>query len=160
MWMGSIVIFGIAAALRCKIPDLLLVYLMAMYSLSVAVADQFLALPMIATAVYWRLWPSWAYVTAGVIALCLSQDEFFRSDRPAFADFTIGGHHILMADLGYRCALVGSQVCMLGLLVVVWRNRSAIEERLSAWGSRREPLFYSPPVACLLSSRLPYRGAR
>ena len=103
---------------------------MAMYSLSVAVADQFLALPMIATAVYWRLWPSWAYVTAGVVAALLVQDEFFRSDRPAFADFTIGGHRILMADFRIPLAhlLAVKSVCS-DLLVVVWRNRSAIGGR-------------------------------
>jgi hypothetical protein len=133
IWMGSIVLLGVAAALRSKLCDLLLVYLMAMYSLSVAVADQYLAIPMIAAAVYWRSWPSWAYVTSGVIALTFSPVELFRQDRPGFAEITIAGHPFLMIDIAYRCALIGSQVCMLGLLVMVWRNRSTLDERLSTW---------------------------
>jgi hypothetical protein len=128
LWMGFLVILGIIAARRSQISELFLVYLMILYSLSMAIADQYLAIPMIAAAVYCRLSPSWAFMVSGVIALCLSPVELFSPD---FGEVTLGGHRIRMADLGYGCALVGSQVCMLGLLVVVWRNRMVIEERWS-----------------------------
>jgi hypothetical protein len=148
LWAGSVVLMGIAVALKSKLSDLLPVYLMALFGLNIAVGDQYLAIPMIAAAIYWRSWPSWGYVAAGSIGVCLSPVEFFRQDHPDFPGITLAGHHIMWANTAHWALLVACQVSMLGLLIMVWQNRSAVEECLSI-GARSVRAALLCAVGCL-----------
>ena len=105
---------------------------MAIFALSVAIADQYLAIPIIAAAIYWRSWPTWAFLVSGTIAVCSSPYQFFRQDRPELGQINLGNYSILYwSDVVYRGAIVGSQLCMLALLILAWRNRDAVQAHLS-----------------------------
>lgn len=55
--------------------DLLFLYPVAVVTLTPLMADQYLVIPIISFAAYWKDWPMWAYVVTATIALLASTDD-------------------------------------------------------------------------------------
>jgi hypothetical protein len=71
LWMVLLLVSGIVAARRGS-HELFLRYIVVLYAFSPAFADQYMSIPMIACAVLYPLWPSWAFVASGTGLLLVS----------------------------------------------------------------------------------------
>ena len=87
--------------------DLFPMYLLAMFAFSPALVDQYLALPLLAVAILYTSWPSWALTGVAIVALF---------DSP----FDIFGFHFLP----YYTAMVSTQICAAALFLVQLRRAS------------------------------------
>jgi hypothetical protein len=129
LWMGLMLAAGIVLATKDK-RELFLFYLMALYASSPSVASQYMAIPMVAGAVYCGLWESWAFIGAGTGALLLSRANIVCPLVCHMALTTIGkGNSQHVAPLvNWLDAYPGhmlsdsSQLCMAALLVNRWRD--------------------------------------
>ena len=81
-------------------------YLLAMFALSPALMDQYLAVPMLACAIFWRNWAAWAFAGAATAALLCSPCNVLRSYE-AVAYFTL---------------MPTTQICAATLFLTRWRK--------------------------------------
>lgn len=105
-WIMLLIVAGIVVAR--KQVDLFPMYLLAMFAFSPALRDQYLAIAVLAGALFQTSWASWALVGTATAALFGSPAEVFHFP------FTIA----------YYIAMVSTQVCAAVLLVNHWRYAS------------------------------------
>lgn len=91
-WIVIVMVAGTIAAQR-KV-DLFPMYLLAMFTFSPALRDQYLAIPLLASAILYTSWPSWALTTAAIVALLSSTYGIF-----------------LIPSRFYYTTLVSTQIC-------------------------------------------------
>jgi hypothetical protein len=75
IWMALLTVAGIMAA-RCK-SDLFGMYLLAMVACSPALNDYYLALPVLACAIFFPRWPIWSFLGAAMVVLFSSPGGIF-----------------------------------------------------------------------------------
>lgn len=109
-WMAALM--GVGIALRRGSVDLFPIYLLTMFGLSPGLADQHLAIPMLACAILYRSWPAWGLVGAGTVALVISP-------------YNIVGAQM---NLVYILFLPATQLCALYLLNMQARPSIATEQ--------------------------------
>lgn len=137
LWMGLMLATGIVLATRDR-RELFLLYLMALYAFSPSVAAQYIAIPMIAAAVYYGFWESWAFIGAGTGALLLARINIVA---PFFCSLVLtmigrgdaqhlGSAVASLDSIGSRMFLDASQLCVAAMLVHRWRDGKAPDEIL------------------------------
>jgi hypothetical protein len=139
MWIGLMVLIGIAIARRC-VHELFLYYLLALYAFAPSIYVQYMLVAMIACAVFYRAWPSWAFLMCATGALlvdafiALAVDGHFVI-RP-IQDFTLWGHSydwkIVVGLIWVNPMIFASQLCVIALLVLLWRAEGKFEKLLPA----------------------------
>ncbi|MGH9336424.1 MAG: hypothetical protein ACRD21_22030, partial [Vicinamibacteria bacterium] len=72
VWLLGVLLTGFLVR-RKSYSEQVLVYVVAIVALSSAMADQYLAIPLAACAVYWRYFTSWWYVAVSALYLASSQ---------------------------------------------------------------------------------------
>ena len=115
VWLGCLMIIGWITSKR-RPADLIYLYLLAFVGLSPAMADQYLAIPVVACAIAYRWWPSWAYFAVAFIHLCYSGANL---GPPLTAIFP--------GIFGYEVTLYWqAQVCLVALVAALlyWPDRA------------------------------------
>ncbi len=109
IWMGVLMISGIVAA-RAK-SDLFGMYLLAMVAASPALNDYYLALPVLACAIFYPRWPIWSFLAAAMVVLFSSP----------------GGIFVLPFSRIYYLSMLSCQVAAGTLFFVQMRRRLPVE---------------------------------
>jgi hypothetical protein len=104
LWIVTLVAIGLA--LRRRDEELFPMYLLAMFALSPALMDQYLAVPMLACAIFWRNWAAWAFAGAATAALLGSPCNVLRS-------YEVVAYFTLMPT---------TQICAATLFLTRWRK--------------------------------------
>ena len=118
-WMAVVIVAGIIVA-RGK-DDFFPMYLLAMFAFSPALRDQYLALPLLASAILYTSWPSWALAGTTMVALFSSPADIFRYPF----------------NIVYYSAMVSTQICAAALLLVQLRRASP--SRTAPWPTPEAP---------------------
>jgi hypothetical protein len=122
VWAALMVVIGLIIARRSA-QDLLLMYLALLYALTPTIFDQYMAIALVPCAVFYRCWASWAFLASGTAALLTSSTNVLSFLHCATPAFTFGGRAISVGDLlraaGHAPMILGSQVCVLVLLVLL-----------------------------------------
>lgn len=105
-WMAVVIAAGMIVG-RGK-GDLFPMYLLAMFAFSPALMDQYLAIPLLASAIFYTSWPSWALTGTAILALSSSPADIFRCPF----------------NIVYYIAMVSAQICAAALLLVQLRRVS------------------------------------
>jgi hypothetical protein len=130
LWIASMAAAGAILARRGR-SELYLLYLLLLYASSPAVASQYVAIPVLAAAVYYSTAESWAFFAAGTVAdfvtatgvggLLLRMALFYWTVPP----FTIAGQEYLPMDVLehkiYPFFIFSSQFCAGVLVFRLWR---------------------------------------
>ncbi len=115
IWMGVLMIAGIVAA-RGK-SDLFAMYLLAMMAVSPAMNDYYLALSVLACAIFYPRWPIWSFLASAMVALFSSA----------------GGIFVPPFNLIYYLSILSCQVATGALFLVQLRQpRAAEADRIPA----------------------------
>jgi hypothetical protein len=107
-WLAVLILAGIVATR--KDDEFFPLYLLAMFAFSPALMHQYLAIPLLACAILYTSWPSWALVGTAIVALFSSPAEIFRFPF-TIADYT---------------ATVSTQICAAALLLVQLQRTSPL----------------------------------
>jgi hypothetical protein len=118
VWFAAMMLTGFAVRDR-SYSEQLLVYLVAVVVFSSAMADQYLAIPMAACAVFYRRWPVWWYVAASAVYLGSSASNIGM--LPSMAS-----HAELVRDLGLER---WHPVAALLVLLLLYRKPALAELR-------------------------------
>lgn len=94
--------------------ELFYCYLLAIVVLAVSMADQYLAVPLIACAVYWRRWPAWVYLLPATLLLWFAAADAGALPQPA------PRWHPYTSHLSYVHAQVWAAIL---LMIVLLRRR-------------------------------------
>jgi hypothetical protein len=97
-WIVVVMVAGTIVARR-KV-DLFVMYLLAMFTFSPALRDQYLAIALLAGAILYTSWPCWALTAAATLALLSSPDDIF-----------------LLPLRYYFITLVSTQICAAGFFL-------------------------------------------
>jgi hypothetical protein len=128
LWMALMLAAGVFLA-RMGRRELYLFYLLLVFASSPALAIQYSAIPMVAAAVFYSAWESWAFIAAGSLANLTTKGNvglfFFQAVFPS--QIMIHGrpyHHLsdLFQNSAYMFFLVSSQFCAGALLLKQWRR--------------------------------------
>jgi hypothetical protein len=103
-WMAVVIAAGIVVAR--KKDDFFPLYLLAMFAFSPALRDQNLAIPLLAGAILYTRWPTWALVGTAIVAVCSSPAGAFR----------------FPFNLVFYTAMVSTQICTAALLLAEVRG--------------------------------------
>lgn len=123
VWIGVLAIAGILAA-RGK-SDLFAMYLLAMVAASPALNDYYLALPILASAIFYPRWPIWSFLGSAMVVLFSSP----------------GGVFVLPFSHLYYLSMMSCQVAAGALFVVQMRRMQPAEsDSLYAAASARKAL--------------------
>jgi hypothetical protein len=133
-WMASLVLIGLVIVHRQG--ELFPLYLLPMFALSPALADQYLAIPMVACAIFYNCWPSWALVITGTLALLTSINGVLR----------------VPINAGYYSFLLTAQISALVLLAVHERvpNKSSQNYAIVINGALRAAALVIASAAVVL----------
>jgi hypothetical protein len=104
IWMGWIVA-------RRRHDELFWCYLLSIVVLTYSMADQYLAIPLVACAVYWRCWPAWVYVIPATLLVYFASAQAGALPQP-------GRWEPYLSNLSYQHA----QIWLGVLLVLVLRR--------------------------------------
>jgi hypothetical protein len=105
--------------------ELFFAYLVAMVGLSPAMADQYLAIPLVACALAYRYWPVWLYSAVATVYLLCSRDNLALFHLPFIL-------------------FLPAQLCLLLLLLMWSRVSTGQEEALYARDGEVQPESASP----------------
>jgi hypothetical protein len=134
LWTGLMVAAGVPLASSGK-RELYLYYLMLLCASSPTYVVHYIAIPMLAAAVFFSSWESWAFVAAGTLAILTCEDSGFLFAYHKLSLFTYRGLPPLVID-GLRSnlaqllvwvstfCLAASQFCIAALIWKQWRERS------------------------------------
>jgi hypothetical protein len=107
LWMAAILALGLLRRRRTEDPFPM--YLLAMFSLSPALADQYLAIPLLACAIWWRNWPAWAVLATATAALLRSPTNVFQvALNPAYVILMPTSQICAGALFAIRCGIPGN----------------------------------------------------
>jgi hypothetical protein len=99
-WMAVVIAVGIMAVRRKG--DFFPMHLLAIFAFSPALRDQYLAIPLLTSAILYTSWPSWALAGAVTVALVSSPANIFG----------------VPFNMVYYIAMVGTQICATATLLV------------------------------------------
>jgi hypothetical protein len=112
--MAVLAVAGILIARRRF--DLFPLYLLVMFALSPALADQYLAIAVLACAILYAWWPGWAFACAATIALLTSASNIMQ--MPANPVF-------------FSC-MPATQICAAALFIARCRTASPLANPAAA----------------------------
>jgi hypothetical protein len=127
-WMVLMVGMGLALAWKSA-QDLYLFYILLVFASTPSIAIQYCAIALVAAAVFYSDWESWAFLAAATLANLTTKNNiglfFFRAVLPSTV--VIHGHvYYNFSDLFQNSALmfflVASQACAGALLLKRWRQ--------------------------------------
>jgi hypothetical protein len=113
LFIVLMLVFGWFVARR-RAGEMFYLYLLAMVTFTYSMADQYLAIPLIACAVYWRRWPAWVYVVPAALLVWWASAEAGALPQPQ------ARWHAYASALSYQHAQVWIAIL---LLVVLLRPR-------------------------------------
>jgi len=114
-WMSAVAVIGFVAARKHE--NLFPLYLLSIFAFSPALRDQYLAIALLAGAIFYTDWPSWALVGAATAALIASSSEIFH----------------LRFNMVYYVAMVSTQFCAAALLFLRLRKPDPTQAIALTW---------------------------
>jgi hypothetical protein len=114
-WMSAVAVIGFVAARKHE--DLFPLYLLSFFAFSPALRDQYLAIALLAGAIFYTNWPSWALAGTAVAALIVSPAEILH----------------LCFNIVYYVAIVSTQFCAAALLFLRLRKPSPAQAFALTW---------------------------
>jgi hypothetical protein len=129
LWMGLMLAAGVALVRRGA-HELFLLYLMALYAFTPAMAEQYTAIPLVACAVFHESWASWAFLASGTGLLLMSETNVLGPLHSTIPVLVIVGRSYPVVKNLHRSMIVASQICLIALLVIRWRARTGSGEAL------------------------------
>jgi hypothetical protein len=139
MWIAAMAAVGLLVARR-GLREVYLLYLLVLFASSPSVASQYVAIPLLAAAVYCRTPESWAFFVAGTIA-GLATDTglgglLLRGMLTRSSSLLIAGHeyypHDILEHKVYPFFVFSSQFCAGVLAFRLWRRGDKPAEELAA----------------------------
>ena len=134
-----------ATLVRKGVRELYLFYLMLLYASSPAMATQYVAIPMLAAAVFYPAWEGWAFVAAATFANLLAKSNvgyllFQAISRSGL--MLVRGHPYNLSDLLDVSAvpffLAASQFCVGALFLKQWRQIGKPAVTIPLWIKMRQ----------------------
>jgi len=129
LWMGLMLAAGAALARRGA-HELFLLYLMTLYAFTPAFCDQYTAIPLVACAVFYESWASWAFLASGTGLLLVSEVNVLGPLNSAVPPLVILGRPYLVLKNLRSAMIMVSQICLAALLAIRWRARAGSGEAL------------------------------
>jgi hypothetical protein len=124
VWVGLMMAGGIVLAVKGG-RDLFIYYLMLLYASSPALAGQYAAIPIVATAVFCASWESWAFVAAGTLGNILTSSNASILLQRKLPEVVVSGHVFYITGVFDEYLqpflLISSQFCIGALLLRQWR---------------------------------------
>ena len=117
--------------------ELLLCYLLALYGLSIGLFDEYLVIPMLVCAIFYKSWASWAFMLLSSGVMVIQEASQLDSVHPFLRGLPrlaiLGGNYgwaDLVFHVLYAPMVFAGQLCIVVLLVLRWRDRFGPETTL------------------------------